>query len=72
MIVANAGGGGRTVSEAGALTMPEAEAVMCIVPGATPVATLPLSIAIAVLPSDAQSNVIPFITLLNWSYPTAV
>ena len=50
----------------------EADAVICIVPADTPVATLLLSIAIAVLPSDAHVNVMPFITLLNWSYPTAV
>lgn len=71
-IVFNAGGGGSTVSDAGALLMPEAEAVICTVPGAIPVATLPLSIAIALLPSEAQAKVSPFITLLNWSYPTAV
>ena len=72
MIVVNTGGGGSTVREAGALLMPEAEAVMCTVPGETPVATLPLIVAIEVLPSDAQVKLIPFIGLLNWSYATAV
>ena len=58
--------------DAGALLMPEAEAVMCTVPGETPVATLPLMVAIEVLPSDAQVKVIPLIGWLNWSYATAV
>jgi len=70
-MVVNTGGGGRTVSDAGALLTPEAEAVMCTVPLDTPVATLPLMVATE-LPSDAQANVIAFSTLLNWSYPTAV
>jgi len=52
--------------------MPEDEAVMCTVPGETPVATLPLRVAIELLPSDAHVKVIPLITLLNWSYPTAL
>ena len=71
-ILVNAGGGGNTVSDAGALLIPAAEAVICTVPAATPVATLPLRIAIALVPSEAHENVTPLITLLNWSYPTAV
>jgi len=68
----NTDGGGRTVSDAGPLLMPEADAVMWTVPGATPVATLPLRVATEPLPSEAQVNVIPLIKLLNWSYPVAV
>ena len=71
-IVLREGGGGVTVSEAGALVMPKAEAVMCVIPGPAPVATFPLSIATELFPSDDHVNVRPFITLLNWSYPTAV
>jgi hypothetical protein len=71
-IVVNAGGGGKMVNDAGALLMPEADALICIAPADTPVATLLLRIAIALLPSDAHVNVMPFIKLLNWSYPTAV
>jgi len=71
-IVVNEGGGGITVSEAAALVTPEAEAVMCRVPGPTPVATFPFSIATELFPSDDHVNVRPLITLLNWSYPTAV
>ena len=70
--VVNTDGGGRTVSDAGPLLMPEADAVMWTVPGATPVATLPLRVATEPLPSEAQVNVIPLIKLLNWSYPAAV
>ena len=68
----NTNGGGSTVSDAGPLLMPEAEAVMWTVPGAIPVATLPLRVATEPLPSEAQVNVIPLIKLLNWSYPAAV
>ena len=71
-IVVNTGGGGSTVSAAGALLIPEAEAVMCTVPAATPIAVLPFTIAIELALSDDQVKVIPLIALLNWSYPTAV
>ena len=68
----NTDGGGRTVSNAGPLLMPEADAVMWTVPGATPVATLPLRVATEPLPSEAQVKVISLIKLLYWSYPAAV
>ena len=71
-IVVSEGGAGVTVSDAGALVMPNAEAVICVVPGPAPVATFPLSIAIELLPSDDHVKVMPLITLLNWSNPTAV
>jgi hypothetical protein len=68
----NTGGGGRTINEAGALLILEADAVICTIPGETPDATFPLRVATEPLPSDAQVKVIPLIKLLNWSYPTAV
>jgi hypothetical protein len=62
-MVVNTGGGGSTVRDADALLMPEADAVMCTVPGDTPVAS-PLS-TVAELPLDDHTKMIPFITLLN-------
>jgi hypothetical protein len=40
-MVAGAGGGARTVKAADALVTPEAEAMTCITPAVTPVATPP-------------------------------
>ena len=72
-MVAKAGGGASTVSAAGALVTPEADAVTCMTPGDTPVATPPWKIAIALsfAPSsdEVHVNAIPAMGWLYWSKP---
>src|ERR1700745_3873811 len=71
-MLVSTGGGGSTISDAGALLTPEADAVICAVPDESPVARPALIVAIEPSSFEPQVNVIPVITLLNWSYPVAV
>lgn len=72
-MLVNTGGGSNTIKAAGVLVTPKADAVTCIVPADTPVATPLWNVAMALpfAPSfeGVHVNVIPVIGLWYWSKP---
>ena len=72
MLIAGGGGGAATLRDAESLVTPCADALICVVPAATPV-TIPLILTVATAGLlDCQRKITPLIVLPYWSVAKAV